>query len=110
MRSAAKLGPFDVVALLGKGGMGEVYRARDPQLNRYVVIKVLPASLANDTDYLARFQREAQTLASLNHPNIAVIGDGVFGSWTAHHLRRTNKRVIWIDFSGAASSRVSSIR
>jgi len=53
--------------------MGEVYRAHDPQLNRDVAIKVLPAALANDADYLARFQREAQTLAALNHPNIAAI-------------------------------------
>ena len=68
-----KLGPYDVVTLLGKGGMGEVYRARDAKLNRDVAIKVLPAALANDADYLARFQREAQTLASLNHPNIAAI-------------------------------------
>jgi serine/threonine-protein kinase len=68
-----KLGPYEVVSLLGKGGMGEVYRARDPKLNRDVAIKVLPAALANDADYLARFQREAQTLAALNHPNIATI-------------------------------------
>ena len=68
-----KLGSYEVVSLLGKGGMGEVYRARDPKLNREVAIKVLPAALANDADYLARFQREAQTLASLNHPNIASI-------------------------------------
>jgi serine/threonine protein kinase len=67
------LGRYEVVSLLGKGGMGEVYRAHDPQLNRDVAIKVLPGALANDSDYLARFQREAQTLASLNHPNIAAI-------------------------------------
>ena len=68
-----KLGPYEVVSLLGKGGMGEVYRARNAKLNRDVAIKVLPAALANDGDYLARFQREAQTLAALNHPNIASI-------------------------------------
>jgi serine/threonine-protein kinase len=68
-----KLGPYEVVALLGKGGMGEVYRARDPKLNRDVAIKVLPAALANDVDYLARFQREAQALAALHHPHIATI-------------------------------------
>ena len=68
-----KLGPYEVVSLLGKGGMGEVYRARNPKLNREVAIKVLPAALAGDADYLARFQREAQTLAALNHPNIASI-------------------------------------
>jgi serine/threonine-protein kinase len=68
-----KFGQYEIASLLGKGGMGEVYRARDPKLNREVAIKVLPAALANDADYLARFQREAQTLASLNHPNIAAI-------------------------------------
>src|SRR5215468_6378191 len=68
-----KLGTYEIVALLGKGGMGEVYRARDGKLNREVAMKVLPPTLANDADYLARFEREAQVLASLNHPNIAAI-------------------------------------
>jgi eukaryotic-like serine/threonine-protein kinase len=67
------VGPFQVVAKLGAGGMGEVYRARDPRLNRDVALKVLPDSFANDPDRLARFTREAQTLAALNHPNIAHI-------------------------------------
>ena len=67
------LGPYEILSLLGKGGMGEVYRARDSKLNRDVAIKVLPQSLALDADYISRFQREAQTLASLNHPNIAAI-------------------------------------
>ncbi len=67
------LGPYEIVAPLGAGGMGEVYRARDKKLNRDVAIKVLPESFANDPDRLARFQREAQVLASLNHPNIAHI-------------------------------------
>ncbi len=68
-----KLGPYEIVSPIGKGVMGEVYRARDPKLNREVAIRVLPPALAVDADYLARFQREAQTLASLNHPNIASI-------------------------------------
>src|SRR5262245_49270972 len=68
-----KVGSYEVVASLGAGGMGEVYRARDPKLNRDVAIKVLPASLAGDADRLARFTREAQALAALNHPNIAGI-------------------------------------
>src|SRR5262245_5790429 len=68
-----KLGTYEILSLLGKGGMGEVYRARDSQLNREVAIKVLTPALANDADYLSRFQREAQVLASLNHPNIAAI-------------------------------------
>ena len=66
-----RLGPYEVVAPLGAGGMGEVYRARDTKLNRDVAIKVLLPSVANDPDRLARFSREAQVLASLNHPNIA---------------------------------------
>ncbi len=68
-----KLGTFEISGLLGVGGMGEVYRARDTKLDRGVAIKVLPASLAGDPDRIARFQREAKTLASLNHPNIAQI-------------------------------------
>lgn len=68
-----KLGPYEILSPLGAGGMGEVYRARDSKLNREVAIKVLPAALANDADYLARFQREAQALAALHHPNIATI-------------------------------------
>ncbi len=68
-----RFGPYEVTGPLGAGGMGEVYRARDTKLNRDVAIKVLPAALAQDADYLARFQREAQVLASLNHPHIAAI-------------------------------------
>ncbi len=69
----AKLGPYEILSLLGSGGMGEVYRARDTKLNRDVAIKVLPASVAEDRERMLRFEREAQTLASLNHPNIAQI-------------------------------------
>jgi serine/threonine-protein kinase len=68
-----KLGPYEILCPLGKGGMGEVYRARDAKLNREVAIKVLPRALADDADYRSRFEREAQVLASLNHPNIAAI-------------------------------------
>src|SRR5689334_8604831 len=66
-----RLGAYEVVGLIGAGGMGEVYRARDSRLNRDVALKVLPDSFASDADRLARFTREAQTLAALNHPNIA---------------------------------------
>src|SRR5205807_3055278 len=68
-----KLGPYEILAPLGAGGMGEVYRARDHKLNRDAAIKVLPAALANDAQYMARFDREAQMLAALNHPNIATV-------------------------------------
>ena len=70
---STRLGPYEIVAPLGAGGMGEVYRARDTKLNRDVAIKVLPESFALDADRVARFTREAQVLASLNHPNIAAI-------------------------------------
>jgi len=68
-----QLGSYRILALIGAGGMGEVYRARDSKLNRDVAIKVLPAALAGDAQYMARFEREAQMLAALNHPNIAAI-------------------------------------
>jgi len=68
-----RLGAFEITSLLGAGGMGEVYRARDAKLKREVALKVLPADVAGDPDRLARFQREAEVLASLNHPNIAQV-------------------------------------
>jgi serine/threonine-protein kinase len=68
-----RLGAYEIVALIGSGGMWEVYRARDSRLNRDVAIKVLPSDVAADHDRLARFEREAQVLVSLNHPNIAHI-------------------------------------
>jgi serine/threonine protein kinase len=69
----ARLGPYEIVTAIGAGGMGEVFRARDTKLNRDVAIKVLPAALAQDTERVGRFRREAQILATLNHPNIAAI-------------------------------------
>ncbi len=68
-----RLGPYEITAQIGEGGMGEVYRATDTNLKRAVAIKVLPESLALDAERLARFQREAEVLATLNHPNIAQI-------------------------------------
>jgi eukaryotic-like serine/threonine-protein kinase len=73
LQAGTKLGPYEILSPIGAGGMGEVYRARDGKLNREVAIKVLPAAFAADADRLARFQREAQVLASLNHPHVASI-------------------------------------
>src|SRR5258706_9625143 len=73
LSTGTKLGSYEILAPLGAGGMGEVYRARDTKLNRDVAIKVLTPAFAQDAERLARFQREAQVLASLNHPNIAAI-------------------------------------
>ncbi len=73
LRSGDRIGPYEVVAALGAGAMGEVYRARDTKLSRAVALKVLPQPFALDPDRLVRFKREAQMLAALNHPNIAAI-------------------------------------
>src|SRR5215475_6005673 len=70
-----QLGTYEITALLGKGGMGEVYRARDLKLKREVAIKILSEEFSRDADRVSRFQREAEVLASLNHPNIAGIHD-----------------------------------
>jgi eukaryotic-like serine/threonine-protein kinase len=75
LASGTKLGPYDIQSLLGSGGMGEVYRARDSRLNRIVAIKVLPASYSADGDRLQRFVQEARSAAALNHPNILSIFD-----------------------------------
>src|SRR5215831_14775663 len=70
-----RLGSYEITSLLGKGGMGEVYHARDLKLKREVAIKILPEEFSRDADRVSRFQREAEVLASLNHPNIAAIHD-----------------------------------
>ena len=75
LAAATRLGPYEVVSALGAGGMGEVYRARDTRLGRDVALKVLPLSRYDDPDLLVRFDREAQSLAALNHPNIAALYD-----------------------------------
>ena len=75
LTAGTRLGPYEVTAQIGAGGMGEVYRARDPKLQRDVALKILPDVFASDPDRLARFQREARTLAALNHPHIA----GIYG-------------------------------
>jgi len=73
LSAGSRLGVYEVIDLLGAGGMGEVYRARDTRLKREVAIKVLPDLLAGDPERLSRFQREAELLATLNPPNIAAI-------------------------------------
>src|SRR3954464_1359801 len=71
--NGTRIGPYEVVGAIGAGGMGEVYRARDTKLQRDVAIKVLPPLFARDPERLARFEREARTLAALNHPHIAQV-------------------------------------
>ncbi|MGH9256172.1 MAG: protein kinase domain-containing protein [Vicinamibacterales bacterium] len=73
LSAGTRLGSYEITALLGAGGMGEVYRARDTTLGRDVALKVLPEAFAHDPERLARFEREAKALAALNHPNIAQI-------------------------------------
>jgi len=73
--TGTRLGPYEVVSLLGKGGMGEVYRAKDDRLGRDVAIKVPPASFASDTERLKRFEQEARAAGQLNHPNVLAIYD-----------------------------------
>src|SRR5215204_307475 len=88
LSAGARFGSYEVVALLGSGGMGEVYRARDTQLARTVAMKILPDAFATDTDRIARFVREAQTLAALNHPSIAQIYGVVEGGPSPETARR----------------------
>ena len=75
LASGTKLGPYEIVAPLGAGGMGEVYRARDTRLDRSVAVKILPSHLSNDAEARQRFDREARTISSLNHPNICTLHD-----------------------------------
>jgi serine/threonine protein kinase/Tol biopolymer transport system component len=88
LKVGTRVGAYEIVGELGAGGMGEVYRARDSRLRREVAIKILPAAFTADADRVARFEREARVLASLNHPNIAAIYGIEEGSADAgHHLR-----------------------
>ena len=73
LATGTKLGPYEIQSPLGAGGMGEVYRATDTKLRRDVALKVLPEAFARDAERMARFEREAQVLAALNHPQIASI-------------------------------------
>jgi eukaryotic-like serine/threonine-protein kinase len=78
-----RIGPYEIVSMVGAGGMGEVYRAHDPRLGRDVALKILPELFASDPDRLARFEREARTLAALSHPHIA----GIYGIEESNGLR-----------------------
>ena len=75
LTAGTRLGPYEVLGPIGAGGMGEVYRAHDPRLDRHVAIKVLPALLAADPDRVRRFEQEARAVGRLNHPNILAIHD-----------------------------------
>src|ERR1700733_8616559 len=91
LTSGTKLGPYEIVVLLGAGGMGEVYRALDTRLGRDVAIKVLPEGLAHDADRLRRFEQEARTIAALNHPNIlgfhTLVSTTARRFWSANFLK-----------------------
>src|SRR5512142_3395067 len=73
--AGTKLGPYEILSPIGAGGMGEVYRAKDPRLGREVAVKVLPASFSTDADRLRRFEQEARAAGILNHPNITAVYD-----------------------------------
>jgi serine/threonine protein kinase len=76
LTTGTRLGPYEIVSQAGAGGMGEVYRARDTRLDRTVAIKLLPDQVSADREIRERFEREARTVAALNHPNIDVMPDG----------------------------------
>src|SRR3990167_3762147 len=75
LKPGTLLGPHEIISLIGQGGMGEVYKARDTRLDRIVAIKMLPAGVAGDPDLRARFKREAHAVAALNHPHICTLHD-----------------------------------
>src|SRR5262249_50490105 len=75
LATGSRLGPYEILGQIGAGGMGEVYRAKDPRLGREVAIKVLPASFSQDADRLRRFEQEAKAAGILNHPNITAVYD-----------------------------------
>ena len=101
LQPGTTLGPYAVTAKIGEGGIGEVYRARDTKLDRDVALKVLPQAFTDDPDRLARFEREAKVLASLNHPNIGHI----YGLEEAEGRRRW-----FLNWSRARRSQIGSSR
>ena len=75
LHAGSRLGPYEILSILGAGGMGEVFRARDPRLGREVAVKVLPGSFSNDPERLKRFEQEARAAGVLNHPNVTAVYD-----------------------------------
>src|SRR3989442_10264195 len=97
-----RLGPYEILAPLGAGGMGEVYRARDTRLEREVAIKVLPERLASDPEALARFGREARAVAALSHPNILAIHDfGLSGDTAYSVTEKLEAQTLWERIGGS---------
>ena len=103
LQPGTTLGPYSVTAKIGEGGMGEVYRARDTKLDRDVALKVLPQAFTDDPDRLARFEREAKVLASLNHPNI-----GHIYGLKKRKARRLSFWGRWADAGGPDQARADS--
>src|SRR5207244_11304999 len=101
LSEGSRIGPYEVVAPLGAGGMGEVWRARDPRLGRDVAIKALPEAFAPDPERLARFERAAKLLASLNHPNIG----SIYGLEESEGLRFPGLRLVEGEGLGARRAR-----
>ena len=95
LSAGARLGPFEIVAPLGAGGMGEVYRARDTRLGRDVAIKVLPEAFAADPDRLRRFEQEARAIAALNHPHICQLHDVGPGYLVLEYVEGARCAVRW---------------
>ena len=105
LTAGTKLGPYDIQSLLGSGGMGEVYRARDSRLDRIVAIKVLPTSYSADAERLQRFVQEARAAAALNHPNILSIFDiGEEGEGSLYCFRIAGRA----NLAGADQERIAS--
>ena len=108
-----RLGPYEIVASIGAGGMGEVYRAKDSRLGRDVAIKVLPPSFADDPGRRARFEREAQAVAALSHPNVIAIFDT--GLWqnqlyVVMELLAGQTLREWLDASSSAGAPAIAVR
>jgi serine/threonine protein kinase len=103
LATGSRLGPYEITAAIGAGGMGEVYRARDTRLDRIVAIKILPDHLADRSELHERFEREARTIASLNHPHICTIYD--IGRWRATRRTKTRPAMSACGYSSGSISR-----